>query len=388
MSRRGTALLASAVIVAAGGGWAARQATAGSAASADTGTVPTSTTPVVRADLSTTTQVTGMLGYAGSYRVICQLSGIALTALAGPGTVVRRGQPLFEVDGTGVPLLYGARPMWRTIGYGITPGRDVYELDQNLIALGYNDYGNLTPSDTFTAATAAAIAAWQQARGLPDSGSIQLGEVEFLPGPIRVGTLSATVGAPVQPGAVIMTATSARRTIDVQLPVVQEYLVKVGDHVTVTLPDGVTTAPGTIAAIAPVAIGVSSSGSGSSGQGGSDQGSGGQGSSGQGGSGQGGSTSGGSATVDMSVVLTSPAAAGRYDQAPVEVNIVNATASNVLAVPINALVALAGGGYGVDAVSHGRQTLVAVRTGLFADTLVQVSSTGLRPGLLVEVPKP
>jgi len=288
---------------------------------------------------------------------------------------------LFEVDGTGVPLLYGPQPMWRAITSGITPGPDVYELDQNLIALGYTDYGHLTPDSYFTAATAAAIDAWQLARGVPQSGSIELGEVAFLPEPIRVDTLSAIVGAPVQPGAAIMTATSATRSIDVQLPVTQEYLVKVGDHVTITLPDGVTTTPGTIAAIAPVAT-ASASGSGSGAQGG------GQGSQGGGGGSQGGGSSGGgSATVDVSVSLTNPAAAGQYDQAPVEVNIVDATASNVLAVPISALVALAAGGYGVDIVSDGRQTLVGVRTGLFADTLVQVSGAGLRPGVLVEVPK-
>jgi hypothetical protein len=265
--------------------------------------------------------------------------------------------------------------MWRPLSAGITPGPDVYELDQNLIALGYTDYGYLTPGDTFTPATAAAIDAWQLARGVPQTESIQLGEVAFLPGAIRVGTLSATVGAPVQPGATIMTATSASRSVDVQLPVTQEYLVKAGDHVTITLPDGVTTTPGTIAAIAPV-VTAPASGPETGGQGG-----------GQGSQGGGPGGSGGSATVAVSVLLTNPAAAGQYDQAPVEVSIADATASDVLAVPISALVALADGGYGVDVVSRGRQSLVGVRTGLFADTLVQVTGPGLRPGLLVEVPK-
>jgi hypothetical protein len=340
--------------------------------------VPTATAPIVRTDLQTTTQVAGTLGYAGSYQVISQLSGIALTAVASPGAVVRRGQQLFEVDGTGVPLLYGSRPMWRAIAPGDTPGPDVYELDQNLIALGYSEHGYLTPSDTFTAATAAAIDEWQHASGLSETGSVELGAVAFLPGPVRAGAPTAAVGAPVQPGAAIMNATSALLSIDVQLPVTQEYLVRVGDSVTITLPDGVTTTPGTITAIAPV-VTASVGGSGSGGQSSNGQGSGGQSSSGG---------SGGSATVDVSVSLTNPAAAGQYDQAPVEVNIVDATASNVLAVPITALVALAGGGYGVEIVSHGRLTLVGVRTGLFADTLVEVSGAGLHPGLLVEVPKP
>ena len=92
----------------------------------------------------------------------------------------------------------------------------------------------------------------------------------------------------------------------------------------------------------------------------------------------------------MLVRLIRPAAAGNLDQAPVLVNIVSAQARNVLAVPVSALVALAGGGYAVEVV-HGTGTratsqLVAVQIGLFSDTLVQVSGAGLTPGLEVEVP--
>jgi len=289
------------------------------------------------------------------------------------GRVVRRGQSLYEVDGTGVPLFYGARPMWRPLQAGITPGRDVYQLDQNLIALGYTDNGYLTPSDTFTAATAAAIGAWQEAAGQTPTGAVQLGQVVFEPGPVRVDALVAAIGSPVQPGTAILTATSTRRSVDVQLPVSQEYLVRRGDPVTITLPDGTTTTPGVIAAVAPVATAAPGTGSGSTpASPGSGSGSSGSGTTGD--------------TVDVTVRLIHPAAAGRYDQAPVEVNIVDASASNVLAVPISALVALAGGGYAVEVVDGSRRSLIAVRTGLFADTLVQVSGAGLSEGMRVEVP--
>ena len=91
-------------------------------------------------------------------------------------------------------------------------------------------------------------------------------------------------------------------------------------------------------------------------------------------------------TVQITVRLVNPDAAGHLDQAPVTVSIVSAQARGVLAVPISALVALAGGGYAVQVV-HGSATwLVAVRTGLFSDTLVQVSGTGLAVGQNVEVP--
>jgi peptidoglycan hydrolase-like protein with peptidoglycan-binding domain len=370
---------AAALVLAAGGGGLVSKIVAGGPASAAARTVPTGTAAVVRTSLSTTTQVAGTLGYAGSFQVTNELSGSALTALPPLGRVVRRGQGLYEVDGTRVPLFYGARPMWRPVQAGITPGRDVYQLDQNLIALGYTDYGYLTPSDTFTAATAAAISAWQEATGQTPTGVVQLGQVVFEPGPVRVDALIAAIGSPVQPGTAILTATSTRRSVDVQLPVTQEYLVRRGDPVTITLPDGTTTTPGVIAAVAPVATAAPGTGSGST-----------QASPGSGNSSSSSSSSGGSGTtgdtVDVTVRLIHPAAAGRYDQAPVEVNILDASASNVLAVPINALVALVGGGYAVEVVDGSRRSLVAVRTGLFADTLVQVSGAGLSAGMRVEVP--
>jgi hypothetical protein len=360
------------VIVAAAAGWAvSRAASRGPAASA--GAVPTGTALVVRTSLASTTQVSGTLGYSGSYQVTNELAGGTLTALPRLGKVIRRGQGAYEADGANVPLFYGARPMWRAIQAGITPGQDVYQLDRNLIALGYTDGGYLTASETFTAATSAAITAWQAATGQPVTGGVQPGQVVFEPGPIRVGALVAAIGSPLAPGTAILTATSTRRSVDVQLPVTQEYLVRRGDHVTVTMPDGTTTTPGVITAVAPVATAATATGA--------------SGAGGYSGAGAGGSGAA-SDTVDVTVRLTDPAAAGRYDQAPVGVNIVDASASDVLAVPVSALVALAGGGYGVEVVNGSLRTLTGVRTGLFADTLVQVSGPGLAVGMRVEVPSP
>ena len=92
--------------------------------------------------------------------------------------------------------------------------------------------------------------------------------------------------------------------------------------------------------------------------------------------------------MPVTVRLAQPRLAGHLDQAPVTVNIVSARVRNVLAVPVNALVALAGGGYAVQVVQGRATHLTAVRTGLFGSTLVQVSGAGLEPGVRVEVPAP
>jgi multidrug efflux pump subunit AcrA (membrane-fusion protein) len=59
---------------------------------------------------------------------------------------------------------------------------------------------------------------------------------------------------------------------------------------------------------------------------------------------------------------------------------------DVLAVPVGALLALAQGGYAVAVESRGTRTLIAVTPGIFDGSLVEVTSSGLRPGMRVEVP--
>jgi multidrug efflux pump subunit AcrA (membrane-fusion protein) len=58
----------------------------------------------------------------------------------------------------------------------------------------------------------------------------------------------------------------------------------------------------------------------------------------------------------------------------------------VLAVPVNALLALAEGGYAVEVDRGGRRELVGVTLGLFADGLVEVKGHGLAAGDRVVVP--
>jgi Putative peptidoglycan binding domain len=329
-----------------------------------------STAPVVRTNLVNTVQVNGELDYAGSYAIANQQAGTAYTWLPAVGAVINRGHTVYEVDGTPVTLFYGERPEWRSLSEGVTPGPDVAQLDRNLIALGYGAY--LTVSDYYTGETAYAVELWQEARGLPVTGTVPLGQVAFASGPLRVTSLTPTLGGTPQPGAPVLTATSPDPVVMALLPVTQEYLVHVGNQVTVTLPDGVTTTPGTVTAVSSVAT---SGGSGPQGAG-------------QSSSGPPGGNSGSSPdSVTLTLSLTHPQAAGNLDQAPVTVNIVSARATGVLAVPVSALVALAGGGYAVDVIgAHDASHLVPVSTGLFSNTLVQVSGPGLAVGQEVEVP--
>jgi hypothetical protein len=344
-------------------------------AASQAGGTTVATAPVVRTTLTSSVQVGGSLGYAGSVTITDQAQGTAYTALPQPGQVIRRGHRLYEVDGTAVVLFYGGRPAWRELSSGVADGPDVAQLDRNLIALGYASPATLTVSDVFTVATAYAVERWQAGLGLPVTGTVPLGQVVFAPGPLRVTSVTPALGATAQAGGTLLTATSPDPVVTAGLPVSQEYLVKRGAQVSVTLPDGTTTAPGVITSVSRVASAQANDTPAGPSAGPSPAGP-------TSGGGSGGST----ATVLLTVRLAHPRVAGHLDQAPVTVNIVSARARHVLAVPVNALVALAGGGYAVQ-VPQGRSLrLVSVHTGLFGGTLVQVSGEGLHPGTRVGVP--
>jgi peptidoglycan hydrolase-like protein with peptidoglycan-binding domain len=278
------------------------------------------------------------------------------TTLPALGAIVKRGESLYSIGGSPVFLLYGGVGAWRAFTAGMPPGGDVAELNANLDALGY---GKGLSGDAFTSATAAAVEAFQSAHGATPTGELLLGSVVFEPGAVRVTAVTPTVGATVQPGPVL-TVTLTTRQVQIQLDASLQSDVKVGDAVTITLPNNQTT-PGRVSYVGTVATVPSNS------------------------------DNGGSSTPTINVYVTplDPAATGTLDQAPVNVSITTASVSNVLVVPVDALLALAGGGYAVEEIGAGGvHHLVGVSLGLFddADGNVQVSGAGLAAGQRIVVP--
>jgi peptidoglycan hydrolase-like protein with peptidoglycan-binding domain len=326
-------------------------------AQTDASSAGTTTVAVARRDVVSRIRVNGTLGYGASQPVISHSEG-TITAMAAEGTVVQRGQTLYEVDGHPVVLFYGDRPAWRTLSIGVSDGPDVTQLQRNLIALGYATTSNLSADGHFGWSTVAAVERWQKAMGLSQTGTVELGQVVFLPGAIRVGSHQAQVGGPA--GGVIMNVSSTTRVVTVDLDASRQTLVKVGDAVQVIMPNTGATTTGTVTDIAKVA---KTSGGGNGGA----------------------STT----TVTLTISLTDPAATGSLDQAPVRVAITTQSAKNVLAVPVNALLALADGSYAVEIDSGGRRRVVPVQTGLFDEDggIVEISGTDITAGTRVLVPQ-
>jgi len=363
--RRGRWLAAAAVVVLAAGGVAAAWRARAFSPPAPTGRTgaPAPTTQVVtRRDLSATMPVTGALGYAGSWTVRGQGGG-TLTWLPRAGKVIRQGQVLYKVDnGSPVVLLYGPVPAWRALNEGLT-GADVSQLNHDLVKLGDASRSEIAPLgwDYFSWETRVAVAKLQSELGIAiPPGWLGLGQVVFEPGALRVKTVTASLGSPAS--GPVLRATSDRHVVTIALDASEQSYVKAGDKVTVTLPDGKTIA-GVVSGIGTVVTSASSP--------------------------PGYSSSSSSATIPVYVRLTHLKAAGSLDQAPVTVNITTDTAKNVLAVPVTALLAQAGG-YAVEVVGPGNtRRLVPVRVGpVFDDAsgLVQVSGTRLAAGQHVVVP--
>ena len=399
-----TTIVVVVVIAAAGAGYYAFTELHKDAPAPAADPFPTALQPLTRQSLSEQTSVDGTLGYAGSYTVVVpsassgssaggvpsggvgssgngsfsggasssgSSSGATFTWLPAGGQVVRQGQRLYSVTNSPVVLLYGPVPVYRSLSAGMT-GPDVQQLNSDLVALGDASKSALRPSsDYFSSETAVALEKLQSGLGLPQTGTLPLGQAVFEPSAVRVGNVTATLGAPVSPGSPVLTGTSDTRQAVAQVDPASLPDVSVGAHVSIALPgnrttSGVVTLIGTTAS-SPPAASSPSQGSGSTA----------------------GDPGAPAATVNVDIRLDHPSVAGPLDQAPITVTITTSTVRNVFAVPVGALVAQPSG-YGVEVAGPGgTRHIVPVTLGLFDDTqgLVQVTGSGLAAGQQVVVPK-
>ena len=103
------------------------------------------------------------------------------------------------------------------------------------------------PADAIIVYGAAEYVEEDLGRDDPD-GVVELGDVVFAPGNLRVATQQASVGAQTQEATPMLTVSSTAKVADVDLDVDKSDLVAPGDKVTVSLPDG-KDSPGTVASV-------------------------------------------------------------------------------------------------------------------------------------------
>jgi len=311
--------------------------------------LPPATERVERGDLSETTQLDGTLGFARERKLNSGDTGM-VTWTAPAGSTVRRGGKLYEVNGVPVRLMYGSRPMYRTLKPG-DEGPDVRQVEKNLAALGYTGF---TVDDEYTEVTASTVKQWQEDHDLKETGLLGPDRVVFAPGAVRIKSADQAAGDQTGPGQPVLTTTGTEHVVTFQLDVTQGEQVKVGAKVSVTLPDG-TDAVGRISAVGRTATV-------------NDQ-------------------DNGTAKIKISVGFDHPNKIKGVDQAPVTVNLRARTHKNVLSVPVGALLARPGGGFAIQVVENGVVRELKVELGLYAQGRVEVTAVGLRAGMSVGVPK-
>ncbi|MBM2623820.1 HlyD family efflux transporter periplasmic adaptor subunit [Actinoplanes sp. LDG1-06] len=361
------------------------------------------TAEVVKTNLSDYWSEIGVVGYSRQRSLRGNRGGV-VTWLPKAGSTVARGGTLYQVGERPVALFYGDAPMFRDIGAIGTVGHDIKVLADNLKALGYrigrqpapgtwvttpgepapaDDPGRRsddsdgekkvtdtaskpvpaasgTPSSfrtvvtaedgVFTASLKHAVQRWQAANGVrPADGTLYLGDVVVLSGGVRVGAARAQLGD--DAGEELMQISDEAKAITVAIAASRAGGLKAGNKVQVTLPDSTTTT-GTIRSVSTDVQA----------QPGGDE------------------SSPDGPQVRVLIGVDKPSAIRNISSADVEVRFTGTTRRNVLAVPVGALIALRGGGYGVQ-VSGG--ALTAVRIGMFADGMVQIAGAGIVAGTRV-----
>lgn len=324
--------------------------------------LPPATAKVTRTTLVETRTVSGTLGYGDPSPIRAGESG-TITWIAPVGSTVKRGEPLFKVDERPVVALYGPVPMYRPLRSGVR-GADVQQLERNLADMGYTGF---TVDDAYTPATARAVATWHVALGLPGTGTVEPGQVVFTPGPVRIAEDSARVGDVLggssERAGTVLSCTGTTKLVTVDLPVADQALAVAGRTATVTIP-GQKTVEGKISQVGTVATAPA-----------------------QASPAPGALSASSAARIQVTVTIADQAALGSLEAAPVDVDLVSQERRDVLAVPVTALLARAGGGYGVEIVDGRTTRIVAVQAGMFAAGRVEISGEGIAEGVMVGVPK-
>lgn len=343
-----------AVLIAVGAGawlWAGEASTEAAPAAAG----PVATASVERGTISATDSWDGTLEYGLPVTVKSSADG-TITRLVDQGASVERGDELYRGNERPVTLLYGVVPTYRDLAPD-DAGVDVRQLERNLAKLGYDGF---TVDNAYTASTAEAVRAWQADIGAQRTGTVARGSVVFVPAGGRVDALRVSVGDVLRPGAPVLDITGTDQVVSLEVDIDDRDRFDIDAKVTVVLPGG-EKVPGTVGTMAVVKV-----------------------ASGDSGEGLGGGTPDSESIVQVEIALEE--APDELVGTPVDVIVAIDERDNVLLAPVNALLALAEGGYGLEVLrDDGTTKIVRVDTGLFADGKVEVSGAGIAEGTVVGV---
>ncbi|MEW9517293.1 peptidoglycan-binding protein [Streptomyces tubercidicus] len=316
---------------------------------------PPTTTEITRTDLVQSKTVDGRLDYAQRRVVKSPVEG-TVTKAAESGKTVSLGQRLYERDARPVTLLYGSTPMFRTMKAGAR-GPDVLQLERNLRDLGFG--AGLYVDVRYDEATKAAVKQWQKSLDVTANGEVGQGDVVFQRGPVRVVSADAALADSIGPDSKVLTVASTKPVVRAELEAADGALAAKGTKVEIAMPGGDNRRGKVSGVVAPED---SESGE------------------------DGAAASGGSSgdAINVEITLDDGTKIQEKDrQGTLRVKFVSESRKDVLTVPVEAIVALREGGYGLELIQGSKTRMVAVETGLTADGRIEVSGAGLAEGMKV-----
>ncbi|WP_329275697.1 peptidoglycan-binding domain-containing protein [Streptomyces sp. NBC_00691] len=324
----------------------------GSGAAGKGGDLPPATATVVRTDLVQSKTVDGTLDFAQRRPVKAAVDG-TVTVAATEGRTLTRGQALYELNDKPVSLLYGPVPMFREMRTG-DRGSDVLQLERNLRDLGYGTGVHVDPR--YDKDTEAAVERWQKSLNREPTGRVGRGDVVFQPGPVKVVSVDAALADQVGPGGTVLTVASTRPVVRAHLEQTDGALTAAGTKVEVTLPSGRIVAGRVAGTVRPEAAGSAA-----------------------------GAVSQEGIVVEVVLDGGARAVSGEDARASASVKFVSEARRGVLAVPVEAVLALRGenGGYGLQIVQGTTTRTIRVETGMTADGQIEVSGADVKEGLKI-----
>ncbi|MEM7273684.1 MAG: peptidoglycan-binding protein [Actinomycetota bacterium] len=292
--------------------------------------LPTET--VRRTTLTESKDETGTIDHGEAFSATIDGDGI-VTARHDRGTVVDHGEPLIWLNNKPVTLAKGTTPMYRTlelIGSSKSKhqtGEDVRQLQEFLLSKGFDDKGRMEADGIFGKATRNAVKAWQKDAGLEDSGKVDRSQLMFQDEPVRIDS-TPQIGAQFQD----LQLTDATQRIKAEFDNKSRSFLPVGGKVRIDPDNG-----GIGGTITKVDSGVNDNG---------DQVL--------------------TATIEPDTPLPD-------DVDRVNVEATRTLSEDALVLPVRAVLALAGGGYGLEVMTDEGPQLRAVELGAVVDDLVEIT---------------
>lgn len=332
-----------AVVIGAGAIWMMNSSEATAATTTLATEVDRVSDSVTRRTLEHTEEFAGSLGYGESISLPGHASG-TVTWVPEKGEMLTPGDLLYKVDEKPTYWARGDLPMYRVLNSG-SEGVDVEQLQRFLQDEGYLDDSVAIDGD-FGSGTRNAVKAWQDDHGLKKTGSIDASQLLFLPyESLRVAAVPRT-GEPAVGG--VLEITEPDLFVSLEVGARKKKVFEGSPNIEVETADG-TRYPAIVDSITAEQT----------------------------------TDSFGEQKYRIRLQLEEGAI---QDPGEVNVDVIDLLASDVLTVPVRALVALVEGGYAVEVASaDGGTEYRAVEVGEFADGWVEIDGD-IGEGDLVVVP--